>query len=488
MFKRGLQFSAILSGALLAAAPVTGFAAGNYSETFDDNQAQGWSAIGGSWVAANGYYANSVDQVSATIATYGGDTWNTGFTYKARLYSDYPASGNKVGVVFGYQDADSYYEVMFNMLGLVTLTRVNNGAEILLASGSVSGLAADRWFDVEVTLSGSSATVRANGAAVLSGVALPSLVTGRIGLNSRWNKGRFDSVSVTMSSASTAKLLFKTGFENGVSLGAPMDCFDAGCWQDLKGTDSTTGFTFPVRLWGGAKYISRIQLDVGEPTIVSGITTANVGNYMRNDIVTTVGHTGQNTRALYQQLFKQYNSDRSSRVQNMFQIFPGATNQGDLYYSFWLKTNPNLASLGRGGWKAITQVKTSGDFRAGLQIQGYDSSRPPYYAVQLDNYANGGLPVEVFDVIENYAVPIMPGGTWVRVEAFYRMHPTSGRAWFAVNGKTIVDHRGKMMGINKRPINRVFAFPLYTNYAMPAWQYVDDFEMWDGFPPHASAH
>src|SRR5262249_25770160 len=42
-----------------------------------------------------------------------------------------------------------------------------------------------------------------------------------------------------------ASMLFWSGFENGVSVGAPRDCYAAGCWQDVQGTDSVSGFTWP---------------------------------------------------------------------------------------------------------------------------------------------------------------------------------------------------------------------------------------------------
>jgi hypothetical protein len=45
-----------------------------------------------------------------------------------------------------------------------------------------------------------------------------------------------------------AKLLFASGFEEGVALSAPRD---GGRWQHLSGTDSTTGFAWPPNVWGG---------------------------------------------------------------------------------------------------------------------------------------------------------------------------------------------------------------------------------------------
>ena len=44
----------------------------------------------------------------------------------------------------------------------------------------------------------------------------------------------------------TAKLLFSSGFDGGVSLNAP-----SGGWQTLSGVDSGTGYAWPPNVWGG---------------------------------------------------------------------------------------------------------------------------------------------------------------------------------------------------------------------------------------------
>jgi hypothetical protein len=39
------------------------------------------------------------------------------------------------------------------------------------------------------------------------------------------------------------------------------------------------------------------------------------------------------------------------------------------------------------------------------------------------------------------------------------------------------------MGARNLPINRILAPLLYSGSAMPIYQWVDDLEVWDGFPP-----
>src|SRR3954468_18427769 len=56
----------------------------------------------------------------------------------------------------------------------------------------------------------------------------------------------------TPSTTKPASLLFWSGFESGVSVGAPRDCYTSGCWQDVLGSDAATGFSWPPRIAGGA--------------------------------------------------------------------------------------------------------------------------------------------------------------------------------------------------------------------------------------------
>jgi hypothetical protein len=56
-----------------------------------------------------------------------------------------------------------------------------------------------------------------------------------------------------------ASLLFWSGFE-GVSVSAPRDCYSSGCWQDVVGTDSVSGFAWPPRIAGGG---GQLQVRLG---------------------------------------------------------------------------------------------------------------------------------------------------------------------------------------------------------------------------------
>jgi len=77
----------------------------------------------------------------------------------------------------------------------------------------------------------------------------------------------------------------------------------------------------------------------------------------------------------------------------------------------------------------------------------------------------------------------------MKFEVFWhRSSAADGRVWMAVNGQVIVDHYGSNMGPNNAPINRIFMPNLYGSTAFPIYQWIDDLQIWDSFPPDAAPH
>ena len=100
-------------------------AAGNYSQNFA-TAPSGWSTALGAWNATGGEYRNTVNTASpATAAYYNSNSWTTNYTYKAKAYSEWPSSGNQVGLVFGLTDATHYYAALVNMSGAVTINQIS---------------------------------------------------------------------------------------------------------------------------------------------------------------------------------------------------------------------------------------------------------------------------------------------------------------------------------------------------------------------------
>jgi len=286
----------------------------------------------------------------------------------------------------------------------------------------------------------------------------------------------------------TAKLLFKSGFEGDIVFGPPL-LQGKSAWQDISGVDRETGFAWPPRLWGGA---GRFQLIAGERERLE--SAAALREYMYNEIQTVAGRDGKPTRALYSAVLKSVRGARrnTDATQNVFHLLPGPTEQGDLYASYWLKLQPDLLermTAEKWAGRVITDWKSGGDYRILLSVFGDGAGRRLYWNLKADNVANGGLRPQIFWELTNTSVPV-PVGEWFRVEVFVRRSgDADGRVWVAIDGRTLFDRRGPNLGVYKLPWNRVMVFLNYsTNQELPAYQWVDDIELWDGFPPHASAH
>jgi hypothetical protein len=277
-----------------------------------------------------------------------------------------------------------------------------------------------------------------------------------------------------------ASLLFWSGFEGGVSVGAPRDCYSSGCWQDVAGSDSVSGFTWPPRIGGGG---GQIQVRLGTNSAPSAST---ITNYFVNDIQTVTGHSGTATRALYS-LMKQtvctgtggQEASPSCAAQDPYVVLP-AREPGDLYISFWRKVDPTLLQKLVNGWHVVFGWKTSGDYRVEAMIVNYGGVTP-YWQISADNNANGGLPAQEFWRVANQSVAV-PIGQWFKFEVFWhRSTGSDGRVWMAVNGQKLVDRFGPNIGVNGNPIDRIF-FEFYSAASYPLEQWTDDVQIWSSFP------
>jgi hypothetical protein len=308
-----------------------------------------------------------------------------------------------------------------------------------------------------------------------------------------------DTTGTDTSSFSSARKLFDSGFEGAVTVTAPVDCWGTGCWLDMVGTDSVSGFSWPGNLWGGnGKF-----LILSDPVVT---TAQTIGNYAFNRIESVSGPRGSQSQALFQQITQNVNGTApmgTAPTQNEFQFLP-KVDTGDTYISYWIKLQPDLVQKmtnlpaapgvnGGGTWRAFFASKTGGQTAWGgpadngdYRIEAYvmtSGGTQPYWVVLGDNNAGGGAPLVNNWSVENRNVPV-PVGQWFKFEIFWhRSSGSDGRVWAAVNGQTIADRRGPNMGAWNMPINRIMAPIVYSGGAMPVYQWVDDLEIWDGFPP-----
>jgi len=310
-----------------------------------------------------------------------------------------------------------------------------------------------------------------------------------------------NSIRVTHAADATGQdqtgLLFNSGFEGPIALGIPV-LFGNGAWQDITGLDSETGQLWPPVVWGGTG--GRLQLIAGDSLTGSLLDELTLGSYTYNALETVTGRDGGSTRALYSHVQQSIGgaSQNWDATQSNFQIHPGPNGQGDLYLSYWLRFQPDLLermTVNNWAGRAVSDWKTGigtgggGDYRVLLSVFGDGANDRLYWNLKGDNVANGGLPQQVFWEQSNHSAPV-PVGRWFRVEVFvHRGGGSDGRVWVAVDGQEIFDRYGPNMGVDNLPWNRIMPFINYsTGQLLPAYQWVDDLELWADFPSTASPH
>ncbi len=276
-----------------------------------------------------------------------------------------------------------------------------------------------------------------------------------------------DGATPDVYSANTANLLFQSGFEKGVYLGDLYNDEGATWFQDIKGSDYEN-FFWPINLW---RTTGTFQVLVD--------SWNDSREFIHNEIVTVKGHSGNSSRVMQSTILK----DQHEWTQDPY-IFLDAVEDGDLYISYWLRFPDNIGEvLGDGtdddGWCTFFEWKTSGDYRTAVYV--YVEEGIPYWYVHGDNVAkdNYGRYREYW-AIENRSIPV-PEDEWFKVEFFWhRSRENDGRFWWAVNGDVIADYHGPNK--RKKPIDRIMLFTTYSG-KYPLTQWVDDIEIWDGFPP-----
>lgn len=285
-----------------------------------------------------------------------------------------------------------------------------------------------------------------------------------------------------------AKLLFKTGFGGTVAV----DPFLPGTEtlfkvRYMQGSDIPS-YDFDMSFRGGNAWTSNV-FGSAQPTPV------DMNDYFNASIETVTGHLGDQTPTLKHELVAQGSgSDQSTQMWYEMRNTTGdkLLADGDLYCTYWMKHNASLAvDMGENNFSTVFEWKSATtDYRIvaaiytgigaaaenltwNCVIDGPNSTPDsgPYY------YETSGV------------TPV--AGEWFKVEAFYhRSEGLDGRFYFAIDGVPLFDTKICKYGSNGSTINRLFLWGLYSAplavYPMPKW--IDDVEIWDGFPNGTPAY
>ena len=283
-----------------------------------------------------------------------------------------------------------------------------------------------------------------------------------------------------------ATLLFKSGFENNTSLnvltgpppaGSPAGTSDA--YQYFSGSDASTGFSWPMNLWGTNPIATGLHL-ITYPT-----GGQDINNFMTNSIVSITGHTGAQTKALQMKILNP-NSANGCCAQDTFQMANFTAPPAALYQRFWMRLNPEAQSQAQANpgtfWRAIWEIKTVDDVRITtlMTANGWTAS--------CDTNTGSGKYNQTFWTASNTTVPI-PWDQWFLVEVYVnRTHNSTARYYMAINGQTLFDIHGDanhvFYGPDNQGLNLLLMSNLYGDSSIlnPAYQWIDDLELWDQSP------
>ncbi|MDP1558203.1 MAG: fibronectin type III domain-containing protein [Nitrosomonas sp.] len=299
------------------------------------------------------------------------------------------------------------------------------------------------------------------------------------------------TIGLVSSEAHAANLLFKSNFGAGVTLGAPYIINSKLGWQDIIGTDSETGYSWPITALGANK--SSIQLITYDE-----VTAETINDHSFNEIQQVTGPNGNLVNALYQEVKKKgpvgIGSGTGSQSPLMLRRPWTIGDIGDLYISYWFKhptTMPNQLdnTVSSGNWLMQFQFKTGGynntsggDARISQSIIKSTVDGNLYWRTNFDNVANSEFPKVIYWEEFNTTVAV-PVGEWFKYEAFIRRSSGSdGRFWTAVNGQKIVDRWGANMGDFNLPLTRLMITSHYSGGHASIHGLMTGLEIWDGFP------
>jgi hypothetical protein len=167
-----------------------------------------WTPVRGAWDTQSGALNNRSAGARDVAYLQHWSFWSfsTDYTFSARMLNPYRASGNRIGLMFGFDFiAGDYYEVVFAPTGQAYLNKFIQGQLTQVATATHGALGSNVWFRVELARRGPFATVKVNGQSVFQNVPTAQLDnplntstvpfgTGVVGVISHWAPGRFDDL------------------------------------------------------------------------------------------------------------------------------------------------------------------------------------------------------------------------------------------------------------------------------------------------------
>ena len=281
------------------------------------------------------------------------------------------------------------------------------------------------------------------------------------------------NANVEYSWGNGATQLFASGFEEGVYL-APSQDPNSLDYNFIRGTDSVSGFSWPLDILGASESGLHYVADDG-------------GTALKAEMQTVDGYDGKPTRAIYTSESHRERED-TQLTYEILNITEGTT---DLYVKFRMKIDSNM--LGKSDtWRALFEYKTKnyrdpGEGSTGYRLISYvytDDNGNPSWHFQGDKDSQN--PIWECDTLEptqacnNSFVPVITD-EWFETEYYWHWsNNEDGYTVWKINGKIVGEHHGPTTR-NNQPIDFILLMQLYGDVS-PKYQWIDDMEIWDSMP------
>jgi hypothetical protein len=163
-----------------------------------------WQSVSGTWTATNATYGGSANGISV-ITEYRGlhpaappspELQFPEFFVRARMRNQGIEDNELVGLVYGYQDSQNYYELVVSALGTVRMRTVMSGVAVDEEPAGQQSISRNTWFEVEVRWNQGVTTAKVNGIPIFTNISQPEFTTGKVGFATHGAVGRFDTLFV----------------------------------------------------------------------------------------------------------------------------------------------------------------------------------------------------------------------------------------------------------------------------------------------------
>jgi beta-galactosidase len=167
------------------------------ADDFNDGNADGWTAVSGTWTVSAGEYLQT-DTSGYGISVAGNAAW-TDYALRARIKN--VASGDRnIGLIVRYQDSFNYYFACYERsVGVWRLYKRVGAKNTQLGTDYAQSWADNAYKQVALSAGGGSLVLSVGDTNLIS-VSDNTFPTGKIGLRTYLNGGAFDDLRVTAGS------------------------------------------------------------------------------------------------------------------------------------------------------------------------------------------------------------------------------------------------------------------------------------------------